>query len=212
MPSNLKIFTLLPLTLAAMIAACGNPNTPANAPDKNAVPTAESSAAAATQTMSPPAETKAMDSMAMSTTVAMNLISASGIGADAGNIMLTDSPLGLTLQTHLKGLPPGEHGFHVHQNPDCNAAPKDGKTMAGQAAGEHYDPALKDKHAGPDGMGHAGDLPRLTILADGTATVTVIAAHLSLADVKNRALMLHAGRDDYGSAPGGERIACGVVR
>lgn len=212
MPFCSKTFTLLPLTLIAMLAACGKPNTPVHAPEQSAVLFPKSADAVATQTMPSPAEAEATDNMAMATTVTMNLISASGIGADAGRILLTDSAEGLMLQTSIKGLPPGEHGFHVHQNPDCNAAPKDGKTMAGQAAGEHYDPTHKGKHAGPNGMGHAGDLPRLTVSADGTAIVTVTVARLRLADVKNRALMLHAGRDDYAAAAGGERIACGVVR
>jgi Cu/Zn superoxide dismutase len=49
-----------------------------------------------------------------------------------------------------------------------------------------------------------GDLPNLEVNADGTATKTVVAARLSLADVANRALMIHASQDDNSA-----RMACG---
>jgi Cu-Zn family superoxide dismutase len=54
---------------------------------------------------------------------------------------------------------------------------------------------------------HLGDLPDLTADADGKANTAVIAARLTLADLVNRAVMLHASQDD--AAP---RMACGVVR
>jgi Cu-Zn family superoxide dismutase len=45
----------------------------------------------------------------------------------------------------------------------------------------------------------------------------VIARRLKLADVKGRAIMIHAGGDNYSDQPaplggGGARIACGVVK
>ncbi len=62
----------------------------------------------------------------------------------------------------LADLPPGDHGFHVHVNPDCGpGAGPDGLPAAGLAAGGHYDPANSGKHLGPRGEGHKGDLPAL---------------------------------------------------
>jgi len=46
-------------------------------------------------------------------TVSLNLITAEGGGAPIGTIELEDSAGGLILKPHLKGLPPGEHGFHL---------------------------------------------------------------------------------------------------
>jgi Cu-Zn family superoxide dismutase len=45
----------------------------------------------------------------------------------------------------------------------------------------------------------------------------VIAPNLKLADVKGRAIMIHAGGDNYSDQPaplggGGARIACGVIK
>lgn len=144
--------------------------------------------------------------------VAMTLIDERGSSASIGSVQLSNTANGLLVTPSLTNLPPGAHGFHVHQFPDCGAAMKDGATVAGQAAGEHYDPTESGKHAGPDGKGHAGDLPRLMVAADGTATTAIVVSRLKLADVSNRSLIIHAEADDYGAAPGGARIACGVVQ
>ena len=63
-----------------------------------------------------------------------------------------------------------------------------------------------------------GDLPVLTVGADGTAKEELTAPHIKdLGAVRGRALMIHAGGDNYADEPkplggGGARIACGVVR
>jgi Cu-Zn family superoxide dismutase len=80
------------------------------------------------------------------------------------------------------------------------------------AAAGHYDPANTGKHLGPHGEGHKGDLPVLTVDADGRATTDVVAP-----DVKGHSIMIHAGGDSYSDQPaplggGGARIACGVAK
>ncbi len=141
----------------------------------------------------------------------IHLINDKGVGESVGVVRITDSPNGAVLTPDLKGLPPGAHGFHIHQNPDCGARMKDGKMTAGEAAGPHFDPAQTGKHAGPVGEGHAGDLPQLVATADGKATTALTARRLQLADLKNRSLMIHAEGDNYADKPGGARIACGVI-
>ena len=150
-------------------------------------------------------------------TVTMNLIDEQGIGKSIGTVAISEGPKGLVFTPKLTGLTPGLHGFHIHQNPDCGAGAKDGKTVAGLAAGGHYDPDGTGKHEGFEGKGHLGDLPALTVDADGVASTAVIAPRLKLADVRNRSLMIHAGGDNYSDQPqplggGGARIACGVIR
>ncbi len=159
----------------------------------------------------------AASAFAAAGTIDMHLIDAQGVGKSVGTIRAEDSPKGLVLVTNLKGLPPGAHGFHVHENPDCAAKEKDGKMTAGLAAGGHYDPDKSGKHEGPTGHGHVGDLPALTVGADGGATLRLIAPRLKVADLKGRSLMIHAGGDNYSDQPqplggGGARIACGVVK
>lgn len=149
--------------------------------------------------------------------VTMKSVSADGIGADIGTVTLAETPEGLSLAPDLKGLPPGARGFHVHENGACDPAERDGKATAALSAGGHFDPAKTGHHRGPEaGEGHRGDLPVLTVAEDGTATEAVTAPHLKLADVAGRALMIHAGGDNYSDEPeplggGGARIACGLI-
>jgi Cu-Zn family superoxide dismutase len=149
--------------------------------------------------------------------VTINLISPDGTGKSVGKITATDSKDGLILKPELTGLPPGVHGFHVHENASCDPADKDGKKTAGQAAGGHYDPKKTGKHLGPNGDGHLGDLPPIEVAADGTATKEVVAPRMKAADLKGHAVMIHAGGDNFMDHPeplggGGGRIACGVAK
>ena len=68
------------------------------------------------------------------------------------------------------------------------------------AAGGHYDPANTGKHLGPLGEGHKGDMPVLTVDASGKAGKTLVALHLTVADVKGRSIMIHAGGDNYSAS------------
>jgi Cu-Zn family superoxide dismutase len=138
-----------------------------------------------------------------------------GPGASVGTVTFTDTPKGLQIKTKLKGLPPGKHGFHVHEKADCGAVEKDGKGVPAMAAGGHYDPENTGKHLGPDGGGHLGDLPVLEVADDGTAKVVLRLKKAKAQDFKDRSLMIHAGGDNYSDDPaplggGGARIACGA--
>jgi Cu-Zn family superoxide dismutase len=149
--------------------------------------------------------------------VQMNLVNEQGVGKSIGTVTISEGPKGLVFTPQLTGLTPGVHGFHVHQNPDCAAGVKDGKSTPGLAAGGHYDPAASGQHEGPMGKGHLGDLPALTVSADGKATTAVVAPRLKMEDMKGRSLMIHAGGDNYADQPaplggGGARVACGVIK
>ena len=155
---------------------------------------------------------------AASETITMTAIDANGIGKKIGTLRLSDTKGGLQITPRLAGLPAGDHGFHVHVNPNCgpgNGA--NGQPAAGMAAGGHYDPANTGKHLGPLGEGHKGDMPALIVDASGKATKGIVAPHLTVADVKGRSIMIHAGADNYSDQPaplggGGARIACGVAK
>ncbi len=159
----------------------------------------------------------APSAFAANVSVDMHLIDETGIGKSIGPIHVEDSRHGLVLAPGLTGLPPGEHGFHVHQNPSCEPEKKDGRSTPGLAAGGHFDPFDTGKHEGPTGNGHLGDLPVLWVDPDGSAKLPVIAPRLKVANLKGRALVIHAGGDNYSDDPkplggGGARIACGIVK
>lgn len=150
--------------------------------------------------------------------VTVNKIDAQGVGAPVGTLTLEDTSGGLKITPNLTGLPPGPHGFHLHANGDCGPGEQNGQKAAGLAAGGHFDPAKTGKHLGPESdAGHKGDMPVLTVGADGTAKAAVTVPHLKLADAQGHAIVIHAGGDNYSDQPaplggGGARIACGVVK
>jgi Cu-Zn family superoxide dismutase len=149
--------------------------------------------------------------------VEMNLIDAKGVGASIGTVEITPAANGgVTLRTKLKGLPPGQHGFHVHEVGNCGAKEKDGKMSPGEMAGDHYDPQKTHAHGGATGNGHLGDLPPLTVDTQGLAAQAVTAPRLAMKDLSGKALMIHEGGDNMSDKPkpnggGGTRIACGVI-
>ena len=155
---------------------------------------------------------------AATATATVNSISATGVGGSLGTVTFTDSAGGVVITPKLSGLPPGEHGFHIHEKGDCGPGMNQGKPAAGFAAGGHYDPAHTKKHLGPlSTAGHRGDLPVLVVDSRGDATKPVIAPHLTVAEIRGHSIMVHAGGDNYSDTPaplggGGARIACGVIK
>ncbi len=120
-------------------------------------------------------------------------------------------------------LTPGLHGMHVHDVGSC-AGP------AFTSAGGHYNP-------GGVGHGsHAGDMPSLLVLDDGTAMAEFATDRFAIADLfdaDGSAIIVHAAPDNFANIPtryqsttegvfgpdsatlgtgdAGARAACGVV-
>ncbi len=142
------------------------------------------------------------------------------INSDAkeiGSIELTETPVGVLINTDVTDLPAGEHGFHLHAVGKCD--PGNFKSA--------------DGHANPDDvphgyfMGdaiHAGDMPNQFVSNDGKLRSHVLNYNVtmednkpdrtSLFDADGAALIIHSEADDYKSQPSGaagERIACAVI-
>ncbi|EDX87287.1 copper/zinc superoxide dismutase [Synechococcus sp. PCC 7335] len=163
-----------------------------------------------------PLQTESETSLQQSVSVVMNLTDEAGVGEEIGMVTLEDSDYGLLITPSLTSLSPGAHGFHIHENAACDPAEKDGEIVPGLAAGGHYDPTGTDSHEGPYGDGHLGDVPPLYVDADGNANIPTLAPRLSVADVIDRSLMVHANGDNFSDQPaalggGGARVACGVI-
>ena len=140
-----------------------------------------------------------------------------GPGESVGTVTIVGSPSGAQFKTDLHGLPPGPHGFHVHENGSCAPSNVNGQVTPAGAAGGHFDPAHTGHHEGPMKEGHLGDLPVLTVAQNGTARETLTAPRIKDDQaLKGHALVIHVGGDNYSDEPlplggGGARIACGVI-
>ena len=131
-----------------------------------------------------------------------------------GQVEFTTVADGVKIRAVVKGLPPGLHGFHVHEKGDCSAPD-------GTSAGGHFNPH-GSPHGSPLGAEparHAGDLGNL--ISSGVSTDALyerIDPLLSLdgeASIIGKAVIVHAGEDDLKSQPTGKagaRVACGVIK
>ncbi len=136
-------------------------------------------------------------------------------GKEVGSANLTQTPRGVLINLSVKGLPPGEHAFHVHAVGKCEPP--------FTSAGGHFNPDSKKHGLMATEGAHAGDMPNLHIPQSGDLTIEVLNAAVtldkgkpnSLFDADGSALVIHAGTDDYKTDPTGDaggRIACGVVQ
>ena len=138
-----------------------------------------------------------------------------------GTVTMRESDGGLMVSVSLSGLSPGPHAVHIHENPACGMgdADDDGRMEPGGAAGGHWDPlGTMDHGASSEDLDdkHLGDLGNVTANANGTAEATFAVAPFPTAEysVAGRSVIVHSGRDDLETDPGGGsgmRIACGVI-
>ena len=126
---------------------------------------------------------------------------------------------GTEVVVHVSGLPPGNHGLHIHEFGSCNALrDTSGAATPFGAAGGHFDPGHTGHHLGPGGGGHAGDLPMLAVDSGGTGGLAYYAANLQTSgadSIVGRSIVIHANPDNYTDTPAnggsGGRIACGEI-
>ena len=129
-------------------------------------------------------------------------------GVQVGTVTATAMDGGVHVEVTVKGMTPGIHGVHIHAVGRCEAPDF-------ASAGGHWNPG-KAKHGTMHGAGHAGDLPNLTIAADGNGTLSAHSPSGTFADMLDAdgaALVVHAEADDLMTDPSGNsgaRIACGV--
>lgn len=127
-----------------------------------------------------------------------------------GTVTFTQVADGVLIRADVTGLTPGNHGFHVHENGDCSSP--DAKS-----AGGHYNPHAHHHGAPVDAQRHTGDLGNLVADDSGHAVLEWTDPDMKLtgeSSVVGRAVIVHAGEDDYTTQPtgnAGARVACGVI-
>jgi superoxide dismutase, Cu-Zn family len=159
-------------------------------------------------------------------------------GSRVGTVEFRDAPANRTEVTVWLRHSPGVeafHGLHIHANDvstngdGCIADPAQLSSTWFVSADGHWkhDPAEIHSH-------HAGDLSSPFVNADGTARLQFRVDKLTATEVVGRAVILHAGPDNFGNVPvgpnpdqytpgpdalaktqatgnAGDRIACGLI-
>lgn len=122
---------------------------------------------------------------------------------------------GLRIEITAEGLSAGTYGVHVHAAGRCDPP-------GFESAGPHWNPTMR-QHGSQNPQGpHRGDLPNLSVGANGQGEIAFIVPDAQLAggvggmfDADGAALVVHARPDDYRTDPSGNsgaRIGCGVFR
>lgn len=127
-----------------------------------------------------------------------------------GNVSFYQLKEGVLAAAQFGGLPVGEgpcgskvFALHIHKGKSCTGDEKDPFA----AASTHYNP-LDCPHPS-----HAGDMPPL-FGNQGTAWYTFLTDRFAVKDIIGRAVIVHAGPDDFTSQPAGNagaKIACGII-
>ena len=136
-------------------------------------------------------------------------------GRTVGTALLTPATEGVQVVLSANGLPAGIHGVHVHQTGLCDVPDF-------ASAGAHFNPTSRQHGTENPNGPHAGDLPNITVDANGRGTLNAVARGVtlegggasSLRKAGGTALVVHASADDYRTDPSGNsgaRIACGVI-
>jgi Cu-Zn family superoxide dismutase len=132
-----------------------------------------------------------------------------------GWVQFSEIPGGTWVSVWITGLPPyqpaaggkqpvGPHGFHIHQEGNCQVGNPQEPFLA---AGAHWNPTNQ-----PHGN-HAGDFPSL-FSNDGVAIMGFYTNKFSVRDVIGKSVIVHENPDDGRTQPAGNsgrRIACGVI-
>ncbi len=139
-----------------------------------------------------------------------------GKGQDVGQAKFKAAGGGVEMSVKVMNLSPGVHAIHIHTAGQCEAP-------AFTTAGGHFNPANK-KHGmeNPEGH-HAGDLPNLTVGANGKGTFKTTIPDVTLAGdgatslfhAGGTSVVIHEKPDDMKTDPAGNagpRIACGVIQ
>lgn len=113
-------------------------------------------------------------------------------GEIIGQATLIQQDGSVRIEVQAQALTPGFHGFHVHAVGMCD--PTGGFT----SAGGHLNPG------GATHGAHAGDLPSLYVMADGTATLSFATDGFTVVDLMDdngSALVVHAAPDNFANIP-----------
>lgn len=116
-------------------------------------------------------------------------------GNNVGFATFTTEDDAVSVSLRVTGMDAGSHGVHIHSVGKCEAS------NGFASAGDHLQ---VDGHTGKP---ESGDLTSVTVLSNGTGTVTSVTDAFDLEQIRGKALIVH----EVGDTDGTHRLACGVI-
>lgn len=134
-------------------------------------------------------------------------------GKETGRAQITAGNDGVLFEVEISGLEPRKWvALHIHETGTCDHA------GGHESAGGHFNPDGKEHGFVAANGPHAGDLPNQYVADDGVLRAQAYSTMVRLDDaergIRGRALIVHAGSDDYRTNPAGgagDRLACAVI-
>lgn len=134
-------------------------------------------------------------------------------GTETGRAQITAGNDGVLFEVEISGLEPRKWvALHIHETGTCDHA------GGHESAGGHFNPDGKEHGFVAANGPHAGDLPNQYVADDGVLRAQAYSTMVRLDDaergIRGRALIVHAGSDDYRTNPtggAGDRLACAVI-
>ncbi|MFH6769889.1 superoxide dismutase family protein [Gaetbulibacter aquiaggeris] len=134
----------------------------------------------------------------------------------SGTVTFTEENGLVTMVAEMEGLTEGIHAIHIHEKADCSSP--DGKSTGG-----HWNPTAQPHGQwGAEAGYHKGDIGNFTADASGKGSITFATDQWCIGcgdetkDILGKAVIVHAGTDDYVTQPTGDaggRVSCtGIIQ
>jgi len=146
-------------------------------------------------------------------TVSVTLTSKSNSNV-VGTVVFSEENGFVKMNALITGLDPGEHAIHIHESSDCSSPD-------GTSAGGHWNPTNQPHGKWGDTKGyHKGDIGNLIADEEGEGSYYLLTDQWCIdcgdqtKDIIGKAIIVHAGIDDFTTQPTGNaggRISCGGI-
>ncbi|MDJ0646701.1 MAG: superoxide dismutase family protein [Flavobacteriaceae bacterium] len=130
-----------------------------------------------------------------------------------GEVLFKERNGRVTMTAKVENVSSGNHAIHIHAIGDCS-------TPDGKSAGGHWNPTNENHGKWGEQPFHRGDIGNMVVGDDGkgiferTTDLWCIECEDEVKDIVGKAIIVHAGPDDFSSQPAGAagaRIGCGEI-
>lgn len=215
---------VVPFAAAVLITGCGNNEEP-EMEESSAEDTEVQAASDDDETVNEPAASEEAEEESTIPQMGAAAVMENAEGSRIGTVSFYDEGDYVKVEADIEDTETGFHGFHLHEEAICE--PEEEEPFS--SAGGHYNPDDSDHGE------HAGDMPPLYVMEDGTAKMSVALDQIEVEQLLEDgvSVMIHEDKDNFAHIPdryqsedseesgpdqdtldtgdAGDRYACGVI-